>query len=562
MNLKTNIAALGAIRNLNSTTGDLNRASERLSSGLRINRASDDAAGLAIAATLRADVRTLGQAVRNVNDGISLINIADGALSQLSEILQRCTEIAEQAANGVYSVVQKQPLQIEMEALLSEVDRIAETTHFNGLKLFPAFSDQDSLNASELINSLKSTWLEQSEILITAHYGLTADGATLTVRLVDNDPQYLASVSGTVGPGGVIQNQFLNIDLGDFVPATLPNGGTAPFYDDRIIAHEMAHAIMGRTMNFAALPTWFIEGTAEFIHGADERLYSDIFLNGGLGGTGAANVADQIDLAWSGTSLQYSAGYAGVRYLHDRIKTAGGTGIRDIMDYLSTNAGSTLNDALINIANGSYVGGVADFYTDFKTNGNGAAFILGLEGAALLNADTGAIDGSDADGGAVRNAEDVIPDIVNYTENPLAGFAEVFPDISIDSDLITFAVGIRGDDYISIRMTSMSTSSLNINGIDVVENAGEGLDRLKAAIQVIVRDRGKLGAFQSRFETAQNAQRVMAENFTAAESRIMDADVAVETANLLRTRILREAGAAILAQANQQPAQALRLLEG
>ncbi len=135
INIRTNVPSLSAQRALNSTTDRLNKAYERLSSGLRITRAADDAAGLAIADQLRADSRIATVAVRNANDGISMIAITDGAMEQISSVLTRLAELAEQSANGVFSNEQRSALALEYVALSSEIQRISETTVFNGLNL-------------------------------------------------------------------------------------------------------------------------------------------------------------------------------------------------------------------------------------------------------------------------------------------------------------------------------------------------------------------------------------------------------------------------------------------
>lgn len=135
LGIRTNLPSLAAQRNLNDSTGRLRQAYERLSSGLRINRAKDDAAGLAIAETLKADARVATVGIRNANDGISIISITDGAIAQITNILSRLAELAQGSANGVYSNGQRSALQLEFSALMSEVERIAVTTEFNGLNL-------------------------------------------------------------------------------------------------------------------------------------------------------------------------------------------------------------------------------------------------------------------------------------------------------------------------------------------------------------------------------------------------------------------------------------------
>jgi flagellin len=133
--INNNIASLNAQRRLGQSTNSLNKAFEKLSSGLRITRASDDAAGLAIADTLRADQRIANVAVRNANDGISLVSIADGALNEIGSVLARMAELAEQSANGVLNTTQRSAIDTEFQALGSEIQRIADTTEFNGLSL-------------------------------------------------------------------------------------------------------------------------------------------------------------------------------------------------------------------------------------------------------------------------------------------------------------------------------------------------------------------------------------------------------------------------------------------
>lgn len=130
-----NIASLQAQRRLSLSTDGLSRVYERLSSGSRINRASDDAAGLAIADNLRAQQRVATVAIRNANDGVSTVGMADGALSEIGSVLARLAELAEQSANGVYSPTQRSALQSEFLALGSEIERIAYTTVFNGVRL-------------------------------------------------------------------------------------------------------------------------------------------------------------------------------------------------------------------------------------------------------------------------------------------------------------------------------------------------------------------------------------------------------------------------------------------
>jgi flagellin len=140
LTIGNNIASLQAQRKLNQATNSLGNVYERLSSGQRINRAADDAAGLSIADALRAQQKVASVAIRNANDGVSTIAIADGALDEIGGVLSRLAELAEQSANGVFSTTQRSALQNEFTALGSEIERIAHTTQFNGVKLLSGSS--------------------------------------------------------------------------------------------------------------------------------------------------------------------------------------------------------------------------------------------------------------------------------------------------------------------------------------------------------------------------------------------------------------------------------------
>ena len=279
---------------------------------------------------------------------------------------------------------------------------------------------------------LQNGWLEDAESKIQQYFGISADGADMNIELTtftDGAGGTAARVVGSV-PGsytGKATNVKLQIDMSDFTPPNLPDGGNAPFYNDRIIAHEMVHAVMYRSMNIGSMfdpsgdQTWFMEGSAEFIHGADERLQSSIS-SVGIGGVMAkAATFGSVGASWGGTSDDYSAAYSAVRYLHQVIKDNGGTGIKDVMVYLNQNQSATLSDAISAATGGLYATADA-FNADFVANG--AAYIAGMN---LTDTDTGAIGGSNADGGAIQTATSVISDTGSRGgTNPLGGFNEIW----------------------------------------------------------------------------------------------------------------------------------------
>ncbi|NMC63838.1 MAG: flagellin FliC [SAR324 cluster bacterium] len=189
ISIGNNIASLQAQRKLSAATDQLSSTFEKLSSGLRINSAVDDPAGLAMADSLRANQKIASVAIRNANDGISAISLADGAFTEIANILQRLSELAEQSANGVYSTTQRSALQSEFAALGSEIERIANTTSFNGINLLSAGTSIvlqvgfDSAATSQIqINGVKGNL----QSLGLAQVGSAAMTFSLTGTTIDN----------------------------------------------------------------------------------------------------------------------------------------------------------------------------------------------------------------------------------------------------------------------------------------------------------------------------------------------------------------------------------------
>lgn len=220
--IASNIASLQAQRRLGSATTELSKTFEKLSSGQRINSASDDAAGLAIADSLRAAQRVAAVAIRNANDGISAISIADGALEGISSVLQRLSELAEQSANGVYSTTQRSAMQNEFSALGSEIERIAVTTTFNGVNLLSANTSIslqvgfDSASTSQLQIAavrgtlaslgLASTNSSQMSFSLT---GTTIDNGVSASRIaLDAINGAIGSLSSSRGTLGAVQSRL------------------------------------------------------------------------------------------------------------------------------------------------------------------------------------------------------------------------------------------------------------------------------------------------------------------------------------------------------------------
>jgi flagellin len=570
MQIFTNLASLNVQNYLARSSADSSRAIQRLSSGLRVNSASDDAAGLAIGSRMQSQISGNRQAARNANDALSLLQTAEGAVGSAMEMLQRMRELAVQGANGTLSASDRQSLQLEITQNLAGIDRIATDTEFNSQKIFVqppggGYANPGDADKAAVLQGLKTGWLEDAEQLVQSMYGLIADGTlTMDVNLSwsDGAGNVAASVSTTfVGADGEWKNISLNIDMADFTPPNLPSGGNAPFYNDRIIAHELAHAIMSQTMNFMALPTWFKEGAAEFIHGAKERVQIDAFLAGGA----ATLVANNNISTWAGDSAHYSTAYSAVRYLHDKLQTAGvAGGIKDVMSYLSSNAGSTLDNALNALIGGTYAN-TAAFVADWQANG--AAYIN--SNVLVAGTDTGAIGNADADGGPSVNADDIIPDTGTKTgDQVLDGFLLNFPVLASNSGASSpgdyvFQIGANQGDTLTLQPGVVHAAALGVDTVNISTQSGAGsaITAIDHAMDALSTQRATYGASMNRLESAISSLTGAADNLAAARSRIMDADYAQETSRLTRTQIMMQAATAMLAKANAAPNMALTLLK-
>lgn len=526
---------------------NMSRSIERLSTGLRINRASDDAAGLGISENLRSQVRGNLQAMRNVQDAISLLNVGEGGLERIHEILQRSREMAIQASNDTLTDTERGYLNQELTHLVEEVDRITETTTFNDIKVLSSTVDSDLADAITL--GLQQTWLSDAADLVGTHYGLDGSGADLTVYLENGISGAAAYVSYTQAG----QPLSLHIDTSSsvFNPGFIDgtdaekSGGTAPFHSDRIIAHEMVHALMGDQITDAgSLPTWFHEGMAEYMHGADERLASYVGTNPDAATAQSFVDANPIGGAWNGSGEDYATSYAALKYLESKLD--GGRTLSDVIDYLEINGGTALGGAIQTHASANYAGGVNDFINDY--NANGGAFIAGLN---LSDADTGAIGGGD-EVSVVSN---------NGAGLPVADFNVLFAPISDDLKIQADAAYGDGPAVIEISTAGVSSSNLGIDGASLATQNGavEAISKLTDAIDSVSTVRTRYGSYVVRFEHTLNNLHTVAANQQYSESLIRDADYAETTAEFTRAQILSQSSTAMLSQANMIPQGVLQL---
>ena len=502
LTINTNIASLNAQRNLGRTQGMLNKSLQRLSSGLRINSAKDDAAGLAISARMTSQVRGLNQAVRNANDGISLAQTAEGALQESGNILQRMRELAVQSANDTNSSSDRANIQKEVAQLQAELNRIADQTTFNAKKLldgsFAAQKFHVGSQANETISisigSARATSMGAQQINgsdTKDHVG------TASVALVA-----IATATGTT-----------NNVVGDDLTIAGPLGISTATINAGMSAAEIASAVNGE------------EGSTGVSASASNSIVIDAVSTGTISFTLSSEQATNI-IGSAGTITAVVTDSNDLAALRDAINAESSkTGISATLS--TSGAAITLTNS-----DGS------DIVVENTRNNDGAdtAIVLEVEDIALADLEL------TAPGTA--------------TDSIIAGGKVEFS--------ASTAFSVSGDTTLDVLAAASTSSTLSqVAEVNVSTQSGSNaaLNVIDEALAFISDARANLGAVQNRFEsTIANLQSV-SENVAAARARIMDADFAAETANLTKAQVMQQAGIAMLAQANMLPQTVLSLLQ-
>lgn len=504
--INTNIASLNAQRNLNTSQGEANQALERLSSGLRINSAKDDAAGLAISTRFEAQISGLNMAQRNANDGISLAQTAEGALDEVTNNLQRIRELAVQSANATNSTSDRQALNQEVQQRIAEINRIASQTSFNGLKV------------------LDGTFGEQ-----TFQVGANA-GETIGVSGLDSRGSQIGSViESTSGISDItagyeaVETNSTNLQATLTFPITTAGG------DDTVTINGTALTLPDSTYNTPADLATAIQTEI------------DTAIDGGntdLTGISVSANDNTGELVFSNTRNEaFDAVFAVVDE-------------DDAASYTET-VNVAIADTPISLEDYFESGETATFDVDI----NGLEF--SIVDATSLNDIVSQVNARTVDTGVRANLNSENDEIIFSSQ-----FGEAFEISLTSSDLLA-------DDGVTPRVDETYTATIADNtvavndlAIDTRKGAEQALVAVDYAFDKINGFRAELGAVQNRFESTIANLATTSENLSASNSRIRDADFAAESAELARTQVLQQAGLSVLAQANARPQQVLQLLQG
>jgi flagellin len=488
--INTNIPSLNAQRNLNKSQQSLATSLQRLSSGLRINSAKDDAAGLAISNKFTSQIRGLNQGVRNANDGISLAQTAEGALSETTDMLQRIRELAIQSANGSNGATERAALQQEVSQLVQEVNRIADTTAFGGRKL------------------LDGTFGSQSfQVGSAAFETISVSIGSYRANQIGNQTNYLVGTAANLGLGQLTAT-----------------AATAA-------ANNVAGTI---TVQSAT-------GTSTAISAAAQSAYA---------------TANSINLESSTTGVTADArttvGLSGL--------SASGT-----VAFSLTGSNTTAVTITAGVTTTDLSGLAAAINNQSGLTGISASIESGVLKMTSERGDDIVIEGF------TNSAAGTITATTYDYEGVTAGDTETLTSGGTDSTRAMGTIKLNSANTFTstASSTTVDTAGAQASTLEQVATidistaigAQKALAVVDSALSFVDSGRGGLGAVQNRLlSTISNLSNV-AENATAARSRIMDADFAAETANLTRSSILQQAGISVLAQANALPQQTLALLQ-
>lgn len=562
MVVRTNTMALNAYRQLGMNNSAVAKSLEKLSSGFRINRAGDDAAGLAISEKMKAQIKGLETASSNAQDGISLIQTAEGALTEVHNMLNRMVELATKSANGTYSKIERDAMQNEIDSLLDEINRISESTNFNGLNLLDGSMEAKDpeikatqVNVTAVADAIVGTKEQKGEFTIDLSQakftatGTTADQLKLTPTL--GGANFKSGGNNVeLSIGAAVGDTKAGSDL-----ATALNGSTIELdgvtYDVTVDADGTTVRLKGQTAP-AAAPTKALD----FDIGAGTEVDS-------YQGEGIAVHVVTAPKAGSVSKLAQGEVTLTADIVADgNVLTIGGQSYTFKVGADSTTtaaAGSTLID-LSKVAENDLLAEAANALSRQENS----QFIVASDGVNTIRL-------TEKEGAVDRDVYDLAGTAGNNTDakwadkdgNSLVSWGKAVEGTGNNG--LILQIGDTGEDFnmMEVSIANMSADALGVGGLNIksAESARAAVDTIKNAINKVSSNRAGMGAMQNRLEYTINNLDVAVENLSAANSRIRDTDMAKEMMNYTKMNVLVQSAQAMLAQANQQPQSVLQLLQ-
>ena len=567
LSVNTNVTSQTVQKNLNKAGDSLSTSMTRLSSGLKINSAKDDAAGMQIANRLTSQVKGMTVAIANANNGSSIAQTAEGAMQESTNILQRLRELALQSANGDKSADDRASLQQEFTAKVGELTRISSTTTFGGRNLLDgSFQNQSFQVGADANQTISFGMSDISATGLKGSFGeANAIGGTTTLEASVTGSVFKAGSFGATGGGAFAAPAVVG-------PATTAEGtitiaGKDIAVTDKSTAETTAAAINKLTKDTGVTAT--LSATKELILTSDTAFdVSSSYAGAGFTATATAATAAtglkaDTQISINGTAVDLKKG----NELDDVI---GLINAKATVDKTGVTASSQDGRLVLTSADGKPVSlaNGAD-----ATTGPGSLAKLGLTTGstqAKLTADTSV----SFNGVEVKfkkgDSMDTIVSSINSASTGVTASKNADNSLKLFSTKdITIADGSAGTGLASlgltdtVKTTTANTVETTVSDLSVLtaEGAQQTIQALTGAIQQIDTQRSALGAVQNRFDSTVSNLQSISENSTAARGRVQDTDFASEAAELTKQQTLQQAATAILSQANQLPSAVMKLLQ-
>lgn len=569
MRIQHNIMAMNAYRNYNTNTSALSKNLEKLSSGYKINRAGDDAAGLAISEKMRAQITGLTAASKNVKDGISLVKTAEGAMQEIHDMLNRMDYLATQSANGTYdNDVDRNNLQKEVDSLRNEINRIADSANFNGIKLLNGDLGEVKATGTDwaMAPTSAAPVAGQNTIL-----GEAKVSAVKTKFSIDLD-----GISATLGS----TSRAIKLKIGNTSLASTTLAKNAS-YTASAIATAIKNKYNGTTATINTLK-YTVTNTGSKLVFELQSLPTAATSSGVL--IGNYDVGVSINGAGAGDAVSGTVN-TGTQVITEGRKPSDGKMASTVVNLENTDVA---HGAGVQIGNKTYVfkadknqalnlgaNQVEVDITDLDPATDMAQIVDRLTVAAANN-EMFTVGQAGTDTAITLQQKTTYADADDKLKS-LEGFQSQLQKFSADALAGTISGGLKlqigdtsdGFNQLSVFVGDMHTKSMGTEGglsiadisIKDQTNAAAAVDVIKNAINYVSGVRGDLGAIQNRLEHTQNNLSVMTENIQDAESTIRDTDVADEMMKYTKNNILIQSAQAMLAQANQVPQGVLQLLQ-
>jgi len=616
MRINYNVSSIIARNALNNNDKRVAASTQKLSSGYKISSAADNAAGLAIARKMNAQIRSLQQANRNANDGLSIVNTADGAMAEMHDIMQRMNELAIQSANGTNAESDREMIQKEIDQLVGEIDRIASTTQFNAQSLldgsfaFKSYTNAENIKVKAYSEGVASGTYAIGKLTYYHYEDTTTKYKVEEIKQKDTDGK-VVNVSYSSSKVNVTQNERYEVDnekdnvlnslvtsasIGNYTSIdqikAFPDGSKVMIEDENIVIkaendfeikikvndrEPLGEVTTTSVSNTATLPAGATAGTVSIKKEYDKTItgssstitttsYSAVTTYRNIAVTGSngkrydiseINFFNNVDS--KGNPLSDKSFQIYTDFKDDK-----GRGLRDdFVEYFKEInpgcsidiEGVTYNDS-VNPAKFTVTYTTMDGKTNQETTGITAEFTLYQE---------------KNEHGVVMETQKKLDDY-KYSETMTTrtkyeiGKGTVDDCITLDvtgMGAMIVQVGANEGQYMELEFPALKAEDLGLDKVDLTteESARLSIDMIGDAINQLSSVRAKIGAYANRLEHTITNLDTSEENITAAYSRIMDVDMATEMTEYSTVQVLVQASTSMLAQANERPQQVLQLLQ-